>query len=290
MASKTPARRTPGRVPTATGPKAEPGPNVAASAKDKPSRRTAPDAAAPAAPSKVKPKSARSKAEPATAPRKASSSKTVAQPPASEAKPKRGKPTGGAGLTVANGGRKAPARNIRHAKGVVSGKGTPKSPYNPDRHPEVARQLTLLGCTQKEIAEEFGIDPDTLTRWRARHPELESAIQRGGRLADGQVVGSLFKAACGYERPEVKVFQPKVIERRDPKTGQTSVQVVPVNSPFNAYYPPDVRAAQYFLNNRRARPETGALPWRASVDPDSVAPTPVTLQIVFDPNVKPDTP
>src|SRR5713101_2814806 len=40
-----------------------------------------------------------------------------------------------------------------------------------------ARRLALLGLTDTEIADLFGISPDTLYEWRRRHPEFSESLR-----------------------------------------------------------------------------------------------------------------
>jgi hypothetical protein len=42
-----------------------------------------------------------------------------------------------------------------------------------------ARRLALLGLTDTEIADLFGISPDTLYEWRRRHPEFSDSLNAG---------------------------------------------------------------------------------------------------------------
>src|SRR5579864_4017317 len=42
--------------------------------------------------------------------------------------------------------------------------------------PRRARKLALLGFTEVEIAEQFGISPDTIQEWKAKHGEFSVAL------------------------------------------------------------------------------------------------------------------
>lgn len=181
------------------------------------------------------------------------------------------------------------ARPLTQAKG--RGRGSPgdsKSLYREDAHPQLARNFALLGMTLDEMAEEFGISIETLKDWRRRHPNLDAAIIRGGRAADGEVVAAMQMRAVGFEKEQLKIFQPKVITWKD-KEGEMQHELVPQNIPYREYYPPDVRAGQYLLNNRRGRTPQGSLTWSGKGMVDGPDPADrVTFQVIFDPSVKPE--
>src|SRR5713226_1714988 len=56
-----------------------------------------------------------------------------------------------------------------------------------------ARRLALLGLTDTEIADLFGICPDTLYEWRRRHPEFSDSVDAGKAEADAAVAVSLYE-------------------------------------------------------------------------------------------------
>jgi hypothetical protein len=53
-----------------------------------------------------------------------------------------------------------------------------------------ARKLALLGFTEVEIAEQFGISPDTIQEWKAEHREFSVALEGGKAEADAEVAAS----------------------------------------------------------------------------------------------------
>jgi hypothetical protein len=70
---------------------------------------------------------------------------------------------------------------------------------------ELVRQaylLSLLGCTEKEMAEVFGVGEQTLDFWKRTREEFLEALEKGKIGADTQVAESLFKCAVGYEYEE----------------------------------------------------------------------------------------
>jgi len=122
---------------------------------------------------------------------------------------------------------------------------------------EHARNLSLLGYTNDDIAGVFGIDTKTLLKWMDRYPEFRKAIWEGRDVADGKVAASLFMSATGYSVRQYRHFV-------------VNGEVVEV--PYIQNYPPNNGAAALILSNRqkarwRARPEVDA----SDIDPRSLA-------------------
>ena len=89
-----------------------------------------------------------------------------------------------------------------------------------------ARKLALLGLTEVEIAEQFGISPDTIQEWKAKHREFSVALEDGKAPADAEVAASLYQRAIGYDNHKaVRIFMP---------AGANA----PVHAPYVEHYPP----------------------------------------------------
>ncbi len=101
-----------------------------------------------------------------------------------------------------------------------------------------ARRLALLGLTDTEIADLFGISPDTLYEWRRRHLEFSDSLDAGKIEADPRVAEGLYNRARGMSMPAVKIFQ------GTPEAG-------PVIVPHQEHLPPDVGAAKLWLSRRQ---------------------------------------
>jgi transposase len=110
---------------------------------------------------------------------------------------------------------------------------------------EQARRLALLGLTNDEMADFFGVGPATFDRWMAAHDEFRCAISDSKLIADGEIALSLYKRAKGYSHPDVHIsnFQ-----------GEITV------TELTKHYPPDTGAARLWLFNRQ--PEL----WRDKVE------------------------
>lgn len=130
----------------------------------------------------------------------------------------------------------------RSRKGV----GRP-SKYDPAKTPEQAYKLCLLGATDKELADFFGVSEQTLNNWKAQHPAFLESLNRGKIDADARVAQSLYHRALGYEHPDTDI---RVVN------GEV------VMTPTVKRYPPDTVAAIFWLKNRQRGK------WRDKVEHD----------------------
>lgn len=103
---------------------------------------------------------------------------------------------------------------------------------------EQARKLCLLGATDKELADFFGISTGTLDNWKNEYPEFLSSLKEGKDLADAVVAEKLFKRATGYEHKAVKIVA-------DAKTKDEHIVE------YTERYPPDTTACIFWLKNRQ---------------------------------------
>jgi hypothetical protein len=81
--------------------------------------------------------------------------------------------------------------------------------------PEFAEQAfkyCLLGATDIQMAEFFGVSNQTFNNWKKKQPALVEALARGKAVANAEVAHSLYKQAIGYEVQEeiLKVVGGKV--------------------------------------------------------------------------------
>jgi len=110
---------------------------------------------------------------------------------------------------------------------------------------EQAYKLTLLGATDKELADFFGVCEDTINNWKHDVPEFFESIKKGKAYADAEVADKLYQRAKGYEHPAEKVF---------------CYEGEIIRAEIIEHYPPDTGAAMAWLKNRQ--PEK----WRDSHD------------------------
>ncbi len=114
-------------------------------------------------------------------------------------------------------------------------KGGRPTDYDSKTYPDQVYEFCLLGATDAELAEYFGVVESTINKWKIDHPEFSESMRKGKFVADGQVAHSLFKRANGYSHPEEKVFYSE---------GEI------VRAETTKHYPPDTAAASKWLNNR----------------------------------------
>jgi hypothetical protein len=98
-----------------------------------------------------------------------------------------------------------------------------------------AYKLCLLGATDKELADFFEVEEQTINNWKEDYPEFFESLKRGKITADAEVAEKLLHRAKGYSHKEDKIFLHE---------GE------PVIVPTIKHYAPDTLAAMYWLNNR----------------------------------------
>ncbi len=120
-------------------------------------------------------------------------------------------------------------------KAAAKSKGGRPTSYKQE-YAEQAYKLCLLGATDKEMANFFGVSEQTLNAWKKAHAAFLESITRGKMLADAEVAEKLFHRAKGYSHEAVKIFNHQGVE-----------MVVP----YVEHYPPDTQAASLWLRNRQ---------------------------------------
>ena len=111
------------------------------------------------------------------------------------------------------------------------------SGYKPE-YSEQAFKLCLLGATDKDLGDFFGVSETTINNWKLREPSFVESLKNGKMQADANVACSLYKRALGYEQDTVKVFQ---------------FQGEPVIVPVVEKIAPDVTAQIFWLKNRQSK-------------------------------------
>lgn len=124
------------------------------------------------------------------------------------------------------------------------------SKYKPE-FADQARKLCLLGATDEEMADFFGVVSATIYNWQNKYPAFLEAIRAGKVKADAEVAHSLYKRATGEHIQLEKLV--KVV-----KDGEESYEAVR----YQSYLPGDPQAAYKWLLNRRRQDWTD----RASVE------------------------
>lgn len=115
------------------------------------------------------------------------------------------------------------------------------SKYKPE-YAEQAIKLCKLGATDKDLAEFFDVEEQTINNWKNDFPEFFESIKAAKDYRDQLVERRLFERATGYE---VEAEELKVVSEGNGMG--SSVERVPVVKKF----PPDVTAAIFWLKNRQ---------------------------------------
>jgi hypothetical protein len=126
----------------------------------------------------------------------------------------------------------APRKN-KFAKGNRGG-GRP-SLYKP-KYAEIARRMCTQGATRSELADRFGVTINTIVAWQLEHQEFSDSCKQGRDAADDRVQQSFYERAVGYTYDSEKIL---------------AVQGEVVRVPIKEHIPPDPRAAEFWLRNRR---------------------------------------
>ena len=99
-----------------------------------------------------------------------------------------------------------------------------------------AEKLCKLGATNKELADFFEVNEDTIKEWAKVHPEFSAALKSGREMADATVGERLFQRAIGYSHPDVHL---------------SNYQGTVTKTDIVKHYAPDTTACIFWLKNRR---------------------------------------
>ena len=111
-----------------------------------------------------------------------------------------------------------------------------------------AYKLCLLGSTDKQMADFFGVVESTINKWKLDHPEFSESIKKGKEIADMEIANSLFERAKGAK---VKKKQAIKLKRVEYEAGrrvleEERIEIVDVEEEL----PPDTTSAIFWLKNR----------------------------------------
>lgn len=107
---------------------------------------------------------------------------------------------------------------------------------------EQMRKLYLAGWTDKQVADFFNINVDTIHEWKKKNPELKQNIKDWKVDADAKVERSLFKRANGFKAKYKKNFV--VSQGKD-------VGSVIKSAKEEIYFAPDPLSCIFWLKNRK---------------------------------------
>jgi len=123
------------------------------------------------------------------------------------------------------------------------------------QYDEQARKLCLMGHTDAQLADFFGVVESSINKWKLDHPSFSESLKAGKVMADANVTASLYERAVGYSHTETKVFN---------NQGEILTHDV------KKIYPPDPISIKYWLNNR----QPGI--WREKVEQSNGDDTPIS--------------
>ena len=109
------------------------------------------------------------------------------------------------------------------------------SKYKPEYN-EQGRKLCLMGYTDAQLGDFFGVSETTINNWKLEHDGFLESLNAGKVIADANVTASLYERAVGYQHQETKVFC---------SNGEI------VEAEVKKIYPPDPISIKYWLNNRQ---------------------------------------
>ena len=96
------------------------------------------------------------------------------------------------------------------------------------------------GLTNKQIANNIGVNVDTIYTWQNRFSDFHDALKRGKEVVDIEVENSLLKRAMGYDVEEVKEIEEDSSHGIKKRTERHIKHITP-----------DVTAQIFWLKNRK---------------------------------------
>lgn len=108
---------------------------------------------------------------------------------------------------------------------------------------ELIRSWSRDTFSKAEIAKRMNINVNTLVKWQKQYEEINDAINTTRELVDYQVENAILKAALGYKTKEIKVTIGKKMVNGE--------MVEMLKETTTKEVPPNVKAAMFWLNNRK---------------------------------------
>ena len=120
--------------------------------------------------------------------------------------------------------------------------------YRPE-YAEQATKLCLLGATDAQLGDFFGVSEQTINVWKGKHPAFVESLRAGKRVADAEVAHGLYNRARGAQYTTNQPFKIKRTEfdEKGKKVAETE-EVISV--PVDVVEPPDTNACSLWLRNR----------------------------------------
>lgn len=135
--------------------------------------------------------------------------------------------------------------------------------YRPE-YCEQVQKLTMLGATDKEIANFFEVTETTINNWKLEYPEFFESIKAGKIKADSQVAYSLYKRATGYQYKEI-TYEKIGSKEEIVEVGEDGMESIEAELYKKKVVvkdmAPDVAAINIWLKNRRGKVDKEAQRW-----------------------------
>ena len=105
-----------------------------------------------------------------------------------------------------------------------------------EEYAEQAYKLCLLGATDKDMADFFGVEESTINNWKKTKDGFLESLKSGKIMADAEVANSLYNRAKGYDHVNTKEVM---------KDGE------PITLEEHKHIPADPTSIIYWLKNRQ---------------------------------------
>lgn len=105
------------------------------------------------------------------------------------------------------------------------------------------------GLTDEEIGKQLGVTRQTIYSWKGRYPAFAKALKKGATEANGEILNSAFRQACGFFMTVKEPIKVKT-ERIDEKTGRLIKEERVEIKEYEKYFEPNPRMTQFMLMNR----------------------------------------
>ena len=168
--------------------------------------------------------------------------------------------------------RKAVNSSVKSAAEVIAynlaGRKIGRPPMYHSGFCHIAEQCCIINADSPELGDMFGCRGEAISEWMEKYPHFAQAIKAGKAKTDAGVERSLVHRANGYSHKE-SIF----MSVSGPRGEGSSIEEIKTIK----HYPPDTRAAEFWLKNRKPK-DYRADPELAN---DEDVPPPVSVTIEF---------
>lgn len=105
------------------------------------------------------------------------------------------------------------------------------------------------GLTDEQIAQNMGVTPKTLYRWKEQYCQICQSLKKGKEVVDIQVENALLQKALGFTKLIKKPIKLKEVLYKDGKRISEKERIEYADE--EVYIPPDTTAQIFWLKNRK---------------------------------------